>query len=85
LKRTNDGIDSASLEAEERRGSAKRRLLDLVGSGGLGDAEAMGIAEEAVRRARSEASERERESPAPLEEEVRKVLGSHGPGGTGLV
>lgn len=74
MKRTKDEIDSAPLEAEERRELAKRRLLELVGSGGLGDAEAQGIADEAVRRARSEAPERKAESPAPPTEKVRDEL-----------
>jgi len=55
--------------------SAKRRLLGLAGAGDLGDGEAREIAEEAVRRARSEAPERGSESPAPSPEEVREAFG----------
>lgn len=45
----------------------------------MGDAEAMAIAEDAVRRARSEAPERQGESPAPAPEEARERLGLRGP------
>jgi len=49
----------------------------------LGDAEAMAIAEDAVCRTRSEAPEREGESPAPPPEEVREKLGVQDTGGAG--
>lgn len=73
------GPSGAAAVSEERRELAKQRLLRLVGSGGLGDAEAQEIAEEAVRRARSEAPEREEELPAPPPKEVRERLGVRAP------
>jgi hypothetical protein len=77
------GITGAAAVSEERRELARRRLLDLLGSGGLEDEEALRIAEGAVRRARSEAPEREGESPAPPPEEVRESLGLRGRQGAG--
>jgi len=73
------GTDGALPGGGERRELARQRLLDLAGSGGLGDAEAMAVAEVAVSRARSEAPEREGESPAPPPEEARERLGLRGP------
>jgi hypothetical protein len=61
---------------EERRELARRRLLGLVGAGGLDDEEAQAIAEEAVRRARAEASEGNGDLPAPSPEEVRRRFGA---------
>lgn len=75
------GSAGAAAVSDERRELARRRLLSVVGSGGLEDAEAQEIAEEAVRRARSEAPEREGELPAPSPDEVRERLGA--PGGPG--
>lgn len=68
-------IDGMLPEAEGRRESARRRLLELAGAGGLADAEAQEVADEAVRRARSEAPERAGDSPAPSLEETRERLG----------
>ena len=70
-----NGIDGALPGSEERRELAVRRPLDLAGFGGLADEEATETAKEAVRRARSEAPERENESPAPSPEEVRRAFG----------
>jgi len=70
------GNDGALTEAGERRELARRRLLGLAGSGGLGDAEAQEIAEEAVRRARAEAPKTKGESPAPPPEEARGRMGA---------
>lgn len=50
---------------------AVRSYLDAVGERNLGEEAAAKLAEEAVRRARSEAPERSEESPAPSPEEVR--------------
>lgn len=68
------GAHEAFPGSEERRELASRRLLGLAGSGGLEDAEAQETAEEAVRRARAESTERE-EFSAPWPEEVRERLG----------
>ena len=77
------GSAETAAVSDERRELARRRLLGLAGSGGLGDLDAQEIAEEAVRRARSEAPEREAELPAPSPEEVREKLGVRAPGGPG--
>lgn len=69
--------------SEERRELARRRLLGLVGAGGLDDGEAQAIAEEAVRRARDEAPERGAELPAPSPGEMRERLGIRGSGKPG--
>lgn len=65
---------SGTVVSEERRARARERLLELVGSGGLGDEEAQALAERAVRRARAEASERGEGMAALSPEEVRARL-----------
>lgn len=77
------GPSGAAAVSEERRELARRRLLGVVGSGGFEDTEAQKTAEEAVRRARSEAPERDGELPAPSPEEVREKLGARAPGSPG--
>lgn len=64
--------DGAYPEAE--RWLARSRLLGLLGAGGLEDSEAQAIAGEAVRRARSDAQERDEELPVPPPDEVRERL-----------
>lgn len=66
--------------SDERRELARRRLLGLVGAGGLEDEEARAIAEDAVGSVRAEAPERNGELPAPPPGEVRERLGVSGPG-----
>ncbi|MGI8908985.1 MAG: hypothetical protein ACR2JR_00275 [Rubrobacteraceae bacterium] len=66
--------------SDERRELARRRLLGLVGAGGLEDEEARAIAEAAVGRARAEAPERNGELPALPRAEVRERLGVSGSG-----
>lgn len=70
----------AGAVSDERRELARRRLLGLLGAGGLGDEEARALAEETVRRARAEAPERYGELPAPPAGEVRERLGFRGSG-----
>lgn len=77
------GYAGAAAVSDERRELARQRVLGLVGSGGLEDEEAQETAEEAVRRARSEAPEREGESPAPPSEEIHEKLGVRTPEGRG--
>lgn len=66
--------------SDERRELARRRLLGLVGAGGLEDEEARALAEDAVGRARAESPERNGELPAPPPGEVRERLGVSGSG-----
>ena len=69
------GLSGHEVVSEERRALARERLLELLGTGGLGDEEAQALAEKAVRRARSEAPERGEERPTPSPEEMRARLG----------
>jgi len=70
-----DEMSAEERKEEARREVAHKRLLGVIGSGGLEEEEAQALALKVVRRARREAGSRGAEEASPGSGEVRKHLG----------